>query len=139
MLELDQERSAALDVETERDLFLRRPDSSDTEGDQQHRQQGGEEPFPQPVIGGEIPAEKDQQHQPDKKCECGTHSRCRLSILAVTLSLRCLRDTRDGRFFHLDFHVIGNFHDHRGIFHIGNESVNAGIGYDAIAGFQRTD
>src|SRR5205823_12084775 len=38
-----------------------------------------------------------------------------------TPSLRWFRDTRDGRFFHLDLHVIGNFYDHGGIFHIGNK------------------
>src|SRR5436305_3430714 len=56
-----------------------------------------------------------------------------------TPSLRWFRDTRDGRLFHLDLHVIGNFYDHGGIFHIGNKTVNAGTGYDAIAGFERTD
>src|SRR5207244_8129477 len=54
-------------------------------------------------------------------------------------SLRWFRDTRDGRFFHLDLHVIGNFYDHGGIFHIGNEAVNAGTGNDAITGLERTD
>ena len=101
--------------------------------------QGSDEPFAQPVIGGEVPPEKNQKHEADEKCECGTHSKCRLSILAVTLSLRCLRDARDGRFFHLELHVIGNFYDHRRIFHISNETVNARTRYDAITGFERTD
>src|SRR6266480_1659893 len=40
----------------------------------------------------------------------------------------------DGRFFHLDLHIVGNFNDYRGLLHVGNETVNAGVGHYAVAG-----
>ena len=47
-----------------------------------------------------------------------------------------MKNRGDGRFFHLDFHVIGHFHDNGGLLHIGNESMYSGVGHDPIAGLQ---
>ena len=62
-LEPDEKGGAALNIETERDLFLWRPDRGDAEHDEQERQRGGKEAFPQPLIGGEIPAEKNEHRR----------------------------------------------------------------------------
>ncbi len=83
--EPDQERGAALDVETElnlarfydvpfRVLYVgRRIHRHEAEHHQQQHQNGGEDSFPEPVIGGEIPAEQDQHDHADDESEGGTH------------------------------------------------------------------
>src|SRR5207244_8248231 len=45
----------------------------------------------------------------------------------------------DGGFFHFDLHVIGHFHHHRGLLHVDDQPVDAGIRHDAIARFQARD
>src|SRR5260370_11174370 len=64
----NEERSAALNIETELDLLLRRPDPRDAERSQQLTQRGPCNQFPQPNVGGEIPAQQNQQTEPCKKC-----------------------------------------------------------------------
>ncbi len=73
-LESDEERCAALDVETERDILLWRPDRGDAKDDKHQHERGGDQPFPQTLIGGEIPSEKDEHREPDNKCNPRGHS-----------------------------------------------------------------
>src|SRR5207248_758002 len=53
------------------------------------------ESFSEPVISGKIPAEEDEQQQPDEKCECRTHPKCRLRIADCGLSVFSIIATSD--------------------------------------------
>jgi hypothetical protein len=72
--EPDEKRSAALNIETERDLFLRRPDRDDAERHEQEHQRGCKQAFPQALVGREIPPEEDEQDESNEKCKRRTHS-----------------------------------------------------------------
>ena len=64
-LQPNQEGRATLNVEAERDLLLRRPDSDNAGDDKHQHERHGQQPFPRPLIGGEIPAEKDEHGESD--------------------------------------------------------------------------
>src|SRR5213079_2479345 len=70
----NQERSAALDIEAQSDLLLRRINHRDAERDQQHHERGCENAFPHANVGREIPTEQNEQAEAAKKCQCGRHS-----------------------------------------------------------------
>jgi hypothetical protein len=40
---------------------------------------------------------------------------------------------------HLDLYIVGYLHKHRVLFYVRNQTVNTGVGHDAIAGFQTRD
>jgi hypothetical protein len=67
----DEEGSAALNIEAELNFFARGPDRHDAENDEQHHEQGGDEPFSRSVVGREIPPEENEQNQPDKEVNAG--------------------------------------------------------------------
>ena len=52
------------------------------------------------------------------------------------LGLRSFFDTGDRAFVDLDLNVIGDFEKESGVFDIGDQTVNAAAGDDAIPGFQ---
>ena len=85
--EPDQERRAPLNIEAERDLFLRGPDGGDAENHKQQHQCHCQEAFPRPLIGSEVPTEKDEHREPDKKCKCGSHSDLSVQLIS-SLSAR---------------------------------------------------
>src|SRR4029077_16823308 len=58
------------------------------------------------------------------------------SALRVQSGLRLFQDVGNRRFVDLDFYVVSHFHEDSGLFHIRNETVNAGVGHDAVTGFQ---
>ena len=69
----NEEGRSALNIEAERDLFLWRPDRDDAECDEKQHQCGCEQAFPRPLVGGEVPPEKNEHDKSDKKCERGSH------------------------------------------------------------------
>jgi hypothetical protein len=56
-LQPDKKGGAALNIEAERDLLLRRPDRDNAGDDKHQHERHGQQPFPRPLIGGEIPPE----------------------------------------------------------------------------------
>ena len=48
-------------------------------------------------------------------------------------------DRDDRRTVELDLHIVGDFHDDGLVLHIRDYSMDAGIGHDRVAGFQRRD
>src|ERR1044072_6418011 len=66
-LKLDQERGAAFDVETERDLLFRRINHHDAQSDRDNDERQGEDAFPGSEIGGEVPPKKREPNQLDEK------------------------------------------------------------------------
>ena len=69
----NEERGAALNIETELNFLFRRPDRGNAKGDQQHDQGRGEQALSQSDVCGKVPTEKNQQPKTGKKCQCGTH------------------------------------------------------------------
>ena len=144
----NEKRSAALDVETERNFFVRWISEPHAERYRYDREDYGDESFPRPEIGGEIPAEEHEPDELDKKHETGTHCIFDfgfsisdwvivLTISTLNLTLSRLEHIRDRGFLHLDFHVVGHLHNDGRVFDIRNQPVNSGRSDDAIAGFQR--
>jgi len=41
--------------------------------DEKQHKCGCEQAFPRPLIGGEVPSEKNEHDKPDKKCKRGSH------------------------------------------------------------------
>ena len=70
----NEKGGAALDIETERDLFFGRPDCGDAHGDKRHHQRPGDQPFARSEIGREIPTEQNEQAEAKEKCQDGTHA-----------------------------------------------------------------
>jgi hypothetical protein len=135
-----------LNIETKCDLFLGWPDRDDTERDQQERQRGCKQALPRTLIGGEIPSEKNEPGESDKKCERGSHRNFDFRfpifdlVIASTINASRLQrftvvqHIRNGRFVDFDLYVVGYFYDHCRILHVRDKTVNAGIGYYTVAG-----
>ena len=84
----DEERRAALDIETERNLLLRRPDRRDAKNDEQQHERHREQAFPRPMVRGEVPPEENEHGQTDAKCKRRAHWSfdVRLSILDLLIN-----------------------------------------------------
>ena len=67
----DQERSAALQIQSQADFFVWRNDLLDAKRGEQHRQHQAEPAFPRREVAGKIPAEEDKQKQAESKSQRG--------------------------------------------------------------------
>src|SRR4026207_1842073 len=66
---------------------------------------------------------------------CSSALLVRSGLVTAAFTLRLFQDVGNRRFVDLDFYVVSYLHEHGGLFHVRNETVNAGVGHDAVTGF----
>src|SRR6202011_562932 len=97
--------------------------------------------FRNPTTVAKYQANKTSKPRPAKNVRPGlmTNSSKRKAerkFQHVSASAFSFQNIRDRRFLHLDFYVIGDFHDHGGLLDVGDQPVHGGVCHNPVACFQ---
>jgi hypothetical protein len=92
------------------------------------------------MIGQKVPSEEKQNEEPEKEGQRCVHGRRPLNgwfcLGQALLGFRSFFDTGDRAFVYLDLHVIGDLEQESSVFDIGDQTVDAAAGDNAIPRFQ---